>query len=122
MIDTSTAGFRAVYIDTANVITASGCFATGVGNPSAQPELISVRPNPVTSNALTLVITTPSAISKIPVQLFDNKGRLVMQFSISKGAGTLYHPVDLNALPAGKYYFRVYDGEKLIGSTEVIKL
>ena len=122
VIDTSAAGFRAVYIDTANATTASGCFATGIGNPPAASEMISVRPNPVMNNTLTLVIETTYAIPKMPVQVFDNKGRLVMQLSISKGSGTLYHPVEMNTLPAGKYYIKVYNGEKLLGSTEVIKL
>ena len=122
VIDTSISGFRAVYIDTANVTIASGCFATGIGNPPAASELISVRPNPVTNNSMTLVITTSYAIPKIPVQVYDSKGRLVMQLSISKGTGTLYHPVDINTFPAGKYYIKVYNGEKLLGSTEVIKL
>ena len=122
IIDTSVAGFRAVYIDTATITTSSGCFATGTGNPTADEEMVSVRPNPVHNTALTLVITTTNAIQKMPVQVFDNKGRLLMQLSLSKGTGTLYHQIDMHTLPAGKYYIKVYNGDKLLGRTEVIKL
>ena len=56
IIDTATATFAAAYIDTAN-ITSSGCTATGVSDPNADKDFVTLSPNPA-NDELTLIIQT----------------------------------------------------------------
>jgi serine protease AprX len=122
IIDTAAAGFSAVYIDTASVTIASGCFATGTGNPNPNIELVTVQPNPVSGNTVTLVVETPYAVSDMPVGVYDAKGRLVMQLRDSKATGRKTMELNISRLSKGKYYIKVLNGLKTIGTAELLKL
>jgi hypothetical protein len=118
IIDTSTATFTAVYIDTTSV-TASGCI---VVQPTYK-ELVLIQPNPVVSaSSITLIVETPYAISNMTINVYDAKGSLMIQRKQSKDIGriTIYLPA--GRLAAGKYFVKVWNGEKELRTVECIKL
>jgi serine protease AprX len=122
IIDTATATFTTVYIDTANVAVSSGCFPTGTGNPFANAELVMIQPNPVPGSTVTLVIETPYAISKMPVAIHDSKGRLIQQWQFSKTSGRFTTDLPVGKLAAGTYYIKVWNEKKNLGTVEMVKL
>jgi len=58
----------------------------------------------------------------MPVSIYDMKGRLVMQVIRSKGTGKITIDLPVNKLAKGKYIITVYDKQKPVGSTELLKL
>ncbi len=122
IIDTAAATFMDAYIDTANVSVATGCFPTGTGNPDPNRISVTVQPNPVSSSSTTLVIETPYAVTNMPVLVYDSKGRLVIQLKQSKGTGRTTIDLPVAKLAKGKYYIKVLNGAKKIGTAELIKL
>ena len=122
IIDTNAVSFTGVYIDTANVNIASGCFATGTGNIDPSKTQVSIQPNPVHGDNVTLVVQTPGAVNSMPISVFDEKGRLVMQMSSNKSAGVKSIQLNTSRLGTGKYYIRVMNGPQLIGTVEMLKL
>lgn len=122
LIDTAAASFTAVYIDTANVTIASGCFATGTGNVDPNKEAVTVQPNPVSGSTVTLVIETNYPVANMPIAIYDGKGRLMMQLSDSKATGKKTIDLNISRLAKGKYYIKVLNGQKAIGTAELLKL
>ena len=122
IIDTAAASFTAFYIDTANVSIASGCLATGTGNPTALENFIFIQPNPVASNQMTLVVETTAPINNMPIIIYDNKGRSVLKLQHSKASGRASFEIPLTGLAAGKYYITVFDRSKKLGTAELIRL
>ena len=122
IVDTAAASFKAVYIDTANTTVPAGCFATGTGNTDPVKEKIIIQPNPVSGSTLSLVVETPYAINEMPVRIYDTKGSLVFSQKSSKGSGKKTIELTISQLQAGKYYISVYNGQKLLGTAELIKL
>ena len=120
IIDTAAATFAAVYIDTANV-TISGSCPAGTGNVNFK-ELITVQPNPVSGNSVSLIVETPYAVTNMPIVVYDAKGRLFMQLYHSKGIGKKTIDLDISRMAKGKYYIKVLNGTKTIGTAELIKL
>lgn len=119
IIDTTAAGFQAVYIDTASVSLSSAC-GTVVVNPVA--DRILIQPNPSTGTTATLVVETTYAISNMPVSVFDAKGSLVLQLKESKAAGRKTIAIPASRLPQGKYYIKVWNGATELGTLEWLKL
>ncbi len=115
VIDTAAASFTAVYIDTASVTTTSPC----VNN--AAVSLIRVQPNPTAGNT-TLVVETNDAIPDMPVAVFDSKGSLVLQVQSSKTAGIKTIDLPTQKLQSGIYYVRVFRGNKVLATIELVKL
>ncbi|MBI3137946.1 MAG: S8 family peptidase [Sphingobacteriales bacterium] len=122
IVDTATASFAAVYIDTATATVAAGCFATGTGNTDPLKEKISLQPNPVSGSTVSLVIETPYAITDMPVIIYDAKGSRVLQQRSTKGSGKKTIELSISRLSTGKYYISVYNGQQLLGTSELIKL
>lgn len=122
IIDTTAATFAAVYIDTANVTIPDGCFATGTGNIDPNKESVTVQPNPVSGSSVNLIIETAYAVTNMPVAVYDEKGRLMMQLNNSKGTGKKIIELNIARLAKGKYYIKVFNGSKNIGTAELIKL
>jgi len=112
IIDTSKAGFAAVYIDTLNVSLTGSCVTT----------TLKIVPNPVTSNQLSLKIGTDNAIQNLNIVFFDMLGQRVFQLNGSKATGTSSFDLPIRRLPKGKYILSVYDGPTLLASKEFIKL
>lgn len=122
IIDTTAAGFTAVYIDTATVNIAGGCFATGTGGAGQSEIKIIVQPNPVAGNNAILSIETPFAIPVMHIQLFDSKGALVQQLQSSKTSGKKTVELNTSRFSKGNYYIKVMNGNKTIGTTEMLVL
>lgn len=122
VIDTAAASLTDAYIDTAVVNIPSGCFATGAGVPDPEKVIVLVQPNPVADAAVTLVVQTPYAVTIMPVVIFDSKGRMVMQRQESKTGGRKTFTLDISRLSKGKYYIKVLNNGKTIGTAELIRL
>ena len=122
IIDTATATFAAVYIDTAEVSIPVGCFATGTGNIDPNKVQVLVQPNPVSGSNVNLIIETSYAVTNMPVSVYDTKGRLIMQLNYSKGTGKKTIEMNIEFLPKGKYYIKVMNAAKTIGTAELLKL
>lgn len=116
IIDTATASFTAVYIDTANVQLAVACMP-----PATTGDIFQVRPS-LTSDNTTLVIQTSNSIGNMSVTVHDMKGSLMMQVNNSKGPGLVTVDIPSSRFAAGKYIVTIYDSNKVIGKTEFMKL
>jgi serine protease AprX len=114
--DTASASFADVYIATIIVGLASPCI-----DPSTLVDLFKVAPSPTHDNAK-LIVQTANAITDMPITVYDMKGRLMFQLKASKAVGKVTINLPSLAWAAGKYFVRIYNGQKLIGSTEFLKL
>lgn len=119
LIDTATASFGAIYIDTATVTISSAC--GNVVNP-VTTEKVWVQPNPASGNYGNLLVETPYAIPNMPVAVFDAKGSMVLQLKESKTAGRKVVNIPISRLPAGKYYIKVWNGSAELGTVEWLRL
>jgi hypothetical protein len=122
ILDTAVASFYAAYIDTTNIVISSPCIVTGVGNNNPLKKTINLLPNPVSANSVTLVIETSYAITNMPILVYDSRGALVMQVNSSKGTGKLTLDLPVMKLARGKYIVKVLDGNKIVGTAELLRL
>lgn len=122
IIDTAVASFTAGYIDTANVTITSGCFATGTGNVDPNKVSVTIQPNPVSGDIVTLVVETPYAITNMNIGIYDGKGRLMKQLADSKGTGKKTIDLNISTIAKGKYYVRVLNADKTVGTAELLRL
>jgi len=124
IIDTAVASFTAVYIDTTEITISAGCFPTSTGgNPQTITDKVMVQPNPVAgSNNATLIVETTYAVNNMPIAIFDMKGNRVFQMKSSKATGRKTIDLPVGILPAGKYFIKVYNSQKAIGTADLIKL
>jgi hypothetical protein len=56
------------------------------------------------------------------IAAYDAKGRLMMQLKDSKGTGRKTIDLTIARLAKGKYYIRLFNGQKTIGTAELMKL
>lgn len=117
VVDTASATFTAVYIDTANVTTTLSC----AGNDT-DADKVMVTPNPPNGDNAILIVQTNYAVSNMPIAVYDMKGSLVMQFFRSKAIGRSFLDIPTTGFAKGKYIIKVYNGKKVIGTTELLKL
>ncbi len=122
IIDTAAATFTAVYIDTTNINVTSACVATGTTNPNPAKELVMVQPNPVSAPTVSLIVETAYAVTNMPIAVYDAKGSLVMQIKDAKGTGRKIIDLNISRLSKGKYYIKVLNGQKIIGTAKMIRL
>lgn len=122
IIDTASATFTAVYIDTTTANVTSPCVVTGVVNPGIDKNYVTVRPNPATGDVASLIIETPDAIPAMPIIVYDMNGRLVTRIQETKGSGKKIISIVTGKLAKGKYFINVYNKNSLIGTAEFIKL
>jgi subtilisin family serine protease len=122
IIDTATASFTAVYIDTTVANVASPCVVTGVVNPGTINNYVTIRPNPSVGSNATLIIETTDAIQNMPILMYNMNGELVQRIQESKGSGKKIINISVSKLPKGKYFINVYNKTELIGTAEFIRL
>ena len=122
IIDTASASFAAVYIDTSNVNISTGCIVTGTGNPPVTENRIYIQPNPLSGSAIILTIETTYPVRNMPILLYDSKGTLVMQVKETKSSGRKIIELPAGKLSSGHYILRVMNNEKLIGAATLLKL
>ncbi|HUC80655.1 MAG TPA: T9SS type A sorting domain-containing protein, partial [Flavisolibacter sp.] len=121
VIDTASAGFTADYLDTLTVNHTTICNNT-VTNPVAiTAESFQLSPNP-TSGMFTVKFAAPSAVANLYFQVVNVKGQTVMKQKTSAPAGTTSFNFSSHGFAAGKYFVSLYNGEKLIGTKELLKL
>lgn len=115
IIDTATASFTAVYLDTVSIATTMPCSENNI-------DKIFLAPNPPSGDYALLAVQTSYEISSMPITVFDMKGSLIMQLNRSKTSGRSFFSIPINTLPKGKYIIKVYSAQKAIGTTEFLKL
>ena len=122
IIDTATASFTAVYVDTTLANVTSPCVVTSVVNPGTLSNYITVRPNPSIGSKATLIIETTDAVTSMPILVYDMNGRLVQRLQESKGSGKKIVDLSVGKLAKGKYIINIYNKNVLVGTAELIKL
>lgn len=113
VIDTSSATFTAVYIDTVHLVIVAACVLA---------DRVVVAPNPPAGSDARLIVQTSYAVSNMQIVVYDMKGSLVMQLSRSKPVGTSTFDLGIAKFAKGQYIVRVYGNRKVIGTTELLKL
>lgn len=121
IVDTASASFTAVYIDTFDVVLSSQCIPTSTPDPDPVVEQLSVRPNP-TEGDVKLVIGTRDAIADLRIIVFDMKGRRMMEMKDNKGSGVKNFLLNTSSFSTGTYVVQVFDKNKRLGSVEFIKM
>jgi hypothetical protein len=116
IIDTSASGFMADYIDTVTVNFTTACIAN---NPAAGDFVL--FPNPA-RNEVFVNINTTNSTSNLTIVITDGIGRKVYSERKNKPSGLQIFTIPTYYLAKGKYYITVFDGDKKIGTKEVIKL
>ena len=119
IIDTATASFTGIYIDTASVILNAFCPPVS-GNPNPGI-LITLFPNP-SAGQVTILVETSFAVPEMPVNIYDMKGRLMERIKLSKGSGRSTYDLPVSRLAKGKYMIVVYNNASRLGTTELIRL
>ncbi|MDF2380774.1 S8 family peptidase [Nostoc ellipsosporum NOK] len=119
IIDTSIAGFTAVYIDTATATLTRSCIPVNP-DPEVTDTRIIVQPNPATGDHIDLVVETTDAIPQLNIVLFDVKGRQMGQWQLSKGMGRAVFNIPSGNLARGTYIIRVADKGRIIGKTKFL--
>lgn len=114
--DTSVAGLTAAYIDTVTITLQATCIDATLVD-------LTLYSNPSKDNQFTVRLTTPVSSSNILIRIFNSNGQLVNALNRTKLAGTaFFENISLLKFSKGTYYVSVYDGNKLIGTKELIKL
>jgi hypothetical protein len=121
VIDTSTAGFSAGYIDTVNVTLTASCIPTALPQVNPYDNLIILQPNP-TRGKVTLKITTENAIRDLRIQVADAAGRITANYKRSKASGAALIEIPSGNFARGEYFIRIYNGTKLLSSKKLVRL
>ncbi len=114
VIDTSSSGFHADYLDTIQVVLSSDC-------EFVVTEPVTLMPNPALNDFLVRVNLNAS-IQRLVIRLFNGKGQLVYESINNKGTGIASYNVPTYQLPKGKYYVMVLNDSKKITTLPLIKL
>lgn len=115
VIDTTTAGFSADYIDTVAINVPYSCI-------TATTKDIVVFPNPA-QNLFAIRLTTPNASPNIVIKVCDGNGQVISEIKKTKLPGTMYFDdFSSTKLSKGLYYVSVYDSNKLIATKKLLKL
>ncbi|WP_066402963.1 S8 family serine peptidase [Flavisolibacter tropicus] len=110
VIDTTSAGFSAVYLDTVNVSINSLCTAG---------QIIMV-PNPV-KDQLSIQVTIPEALD-LDIHISNSLGQVMKRLSYQKPTGSVSIPVFMADLASGKYFVTVYSSGKKLKVQEILRL
>lgn len=121
IIDTSSSGFLADYIDTATLSISASCVVTSITSLAPDNNDISVTPNPTYGNFL-LNINTPDYINDLKITLIDMTGQVVKTINTSKSSGKVSIPVNISNLARTKYFISVYRKGVLLGTSQLIRL
>ena len=115
VIDTTTTGVSADYIDTVTINVPASCI-------EASSKEVVVFPNPVQTE-FAIKLTTPNASSDIVVRVYNGSGQLVSESKKTKLPGTMYFD-DLSLMKGSKglYYVSVFDSNKLLATKKLMKL
>ncbi len=116
VVDPTATSYTATYFDSASVTLATSCIAT------VAADKITVIPNPVAASQFTLRVETAYAVTNLNIRITDMKGSLMAEQKKTKLAGRADFIIPVGYLANGKYVVSAYNGDALIGSTNLIKL
>ena len=121
VLDTSTKGFYADYVDTATTNISAACTPTSLNDPLYAANEVLLLPNPVHTTAQ-LRINNNKAVRRLIIIISSATGAVVRREQHSKGAMPLTLSVPAATLPAGRYTIALYEGAQLLAVKELIKL
>ncbi|MFM7672077.1 MAG: S8 family peptidase [Bacteroidota bacterium] len=110
LIDTTTANFTAVYIDTTSLNLPSACYVSGINNDPAVTLKVYIAPNPSLGNAAQLILESDRIIGLLQLELIDTKGSTLRTFQLEKRNGRQLLSLPANELPSGQYIVRISKG------------
>jgi serine protease AprX len=120
IVDTTSEGFTAVYIDTTSLTLNNNCDTTSPSTNFANH--LSIAPNPVVNNTLNLTVESINAIPSVLINIYDIDGRLMLQRKESKTSGKIIYSIPVSALAKGKYTVTVYASQSRFGTVKMLKL
>lgn len=115
IIDTNSASFTAIYVDTSSTSFTNNCSVVTANK-------VYVIPNPTINGQAKLVIETTYPVSTMPIAVYDMAGNLVIKVNESKEAGRTILDLPISRLAIGKYIIKVYNDKKAIGTTSLLIL
>ena len=117
IIDTTTAGFDAYFIDSATVVLSAATSVSDVLNNTKQVQLF---PNPA-SSAVQLKLTEQAAFEKLVLNIFSANGQLISSEQFNKPPGEFIKTIQLNKLQSGSYIIMLFKDGKPYASREFVK-
>ena len=114
VVDTSTAGYAALFIDTLQINVSGNCTLTA-------GKKIQLLPNPA-HNFVKVRLVLPEAIQKLTLRVVNSAGQTVYRLRTQKSAGPAAFDIPLQHLAAGKYFLSIYNDEQLIATEGFLKL
>jgi len=119
IVDSSAEQFTTVYLDTSTVLIKNDC---GITAPVDSTTKITVAPNPVVDNSITLIVHTPGSIPSLLIKVYDMEGRLMLQQKESKAPGKAVFHIPASTLARGKYTITIYSSGSKIETVKILKL
>jgi serine protease AprX len=116
VIDTSTAGFDAYLIDSANVILTT---PTSLNDRTANSKLIQLYPNP--ANTTLILKFQEQSASDFIIQIYNQQGQLISKQNFSKSTGAVQKELNISFLPKGSYFISVLKEGKVYSTKEFVK-
>jgi hypothetical protein len=116
VLDTSTVGFAAFYIDTVTVALALSCTPVPAAAGGVQ-----IVPNPV-RNRFYVKVETNTAIENLQLHIVNAIGQTVYTRRTSKEAGIRVISMEAAGLARGVYYLVVYDAKRRLATKAFVKL
>lgn len=89
------------------------CSLTNIVYNYSKPEL-SLSPNPTFDEVR--IDLSPKPIDNLQFEVVDNLGRIALSGTLEQST------INLSSIPAGLYYIRLSDQEKLIGVSKIVKM
>jgi hypothetical protein len=109
--------YRLKQVDTDGKITYSKTVSVYFGKGNST--IISVFPNPVKNN--TTVDLYTERTGKVNMEVYDNKGALVMKTTYAATSGLNRIALNISLFSTGVYTLKCYNESELIGVTKLIK-
>jgi serine protease AprX len=121
IFDTAASSLAFEYIDTVNLTLTASCIFTSVDPVIEFKDKVELLPNPAREN-LGIRISTTQAVPELNILIRNSYGQLVKQLRYSKPAGTTRIDINIKEMTPGKYYISTYSGNRLIETSELIRL
>ncbi|MEM8908956.1 MAG: T9SS type A sorting domain-containing protein, partial [Bacteroidota bacterium] len=93
---------------------------TATALPESELPQIKLSPNPCT-NWIDVESTLPGGQQAIGLELWDSKGRLLLQQKVEMGAGTEAVRLDVSAYPAGSYLLQLQEATRSWSRKIIVK-
>lgn len=120
--DTTATNTYADYLDTATTSIAAACrLTTGINTVDPNATTVVIAPNPA-RDVVNVKLTTAASIRNLQLRIVDGKGRTIKLMNTQAPAGISTHSIPVSTLASGKYYLSLFNGSKLLFTSEWIKL